>query len=408
MAIELNIQSQIQEYLNQAAFPATGSAKTIYVAKDTNLLYRWDGTDYVQVSAQTATLWGSIDGVLSNQTDLQSALDDKVDVIAGKGLSTNDYTNTEKSKLAGIQAGAEVNVNADWNATSGDAQILNKPDLSTYATDSELTSGLATKEDAISAATTADYFRGDKTFQPLNKSAVGLSNVDNTSDADKPVSSATQTALNNKQNAITLTTTGTSGAATLVGDTLNIPQYSGGSGGGNVGIHALLPLASGQTVTAAINAISITPTTTVLNRLYANVFIPNQNITTSSLRINCATAAAGGLAKIFIYSDNNGSPDSLLYGSSDLDLSTTGIKTATTTFNFVAGTRYWIGAHLNNATSQLSFLAIGQLTPLYNTTISTSAGIVIATVNYASGLPSTFPSPTFGTSGAPVIGITKA
>ena len=178
--------------------------------------------------------------------------------------------------------------------------------------------------------------------------------------------------------------------------------------GGNVGIHALLPLASGQTVTAAINAISITPTTTVLNRLYANVFIPNQNITTSSLRINCATAAAGGLAKIFIYSDNNGSPDSLLYGSSDLDLSTTGIKTASTTFNFVAGTRYWIGAHLNNATSQLSFLAIGQLTPLYNTTISTSAGIVIATVNYASGLPSTFPSPTFGTSGAPVIGITKA
>lgn len=31
------------------------------------------------------------------------------------------------SKLAGIQAGAEVNVNADWNAVSGDAQILNKP-----------------------------------------------------------------------------------------------------------------------------------------------------------------------------------------------------------------------------------------------------------------------------------------
>jgi hypothetical protein len=34
---------------------------------------------------------------------------------------------TEKTKLAGIAAGAEVNVNPDWNATSGDAQILNKP-----------------------------------------------------------------------------------------------------------------------------------------------------------------------------------------------------------------------------------------------------------------------------------------
>lgn len=39
----------------------------------------------------------------------------------------NNYTTTEKSKLAGIAAGAEVNVNADWTAGSGDAQILNKP-----------------------------------------------------------------------------------------------------------------------------------------------------------------------------------------------------------------------------------------------------------------------------------------
>ncbi|MCB8964380.1 MAG: fibrobacter succinogenes major paralogous domain-containing protein [Bacteroidales bacterium] len=40
----------------------------------------------------------------------------------------------DKSKLDGVAAGAEVNVNADWNATSGDAQILNKPDLTVYAT----------------------------------------------------------------------------------------------------------------------------------------------------------------------------------------------------------------------------------------------------------------------------------
>lgn len=39
----------------------------------------------------------------------------------------NNYTTTEKSKLSGIAAGAEVNVNADWTAGSGDAQILNKP-----------------------------------------------------------------------------------------------------------------------------------------------------------------------------------------------------------------------------------------------------------------------------------------
>jgi len=40
-----------------------------------------------------------------------------------------------------------------------------------------------------------------------------------------------QAALNAKQNNLTLTTTGTSGAATLVGSTLNIPQYSGGGSG---------------------------------------------------------------------------------------------------------------------------------------------------------------------------------
>ena len=45
------------------------------------------------------------------------------------GATSNDYTTAEKNKLEGIQAGAEVNVNADWNSTSGDAQILNKPTI---------------------------------------------------------------------------------------------------------------------------------------------------------------------------------------------------------------------------------------------------------------------------------------
>jgi len=38
---------------------------------------------------------------------------------------------SEKTKLAGIATGAEVNVNADWNSTSGDSQILNKPTIPT-------------------------------------------------------------------------------------------------------------------------------------------------------------------------------------------------------------------------------------------------------------------------------------
>lgn len=62
-------------------------------------------------------------------TKLKLLLAGKVDKVDGKGLSSNDYTAEEKAKLATIEQGAEVNVNADWNAVTGDSAILNKPDV---------------------------------------------------------------------------------------------------------------------------------------------------------------------------------------------------------------------------------------------------------------------------------------
>lgn len=59
------------------------------------------------------------------------------------------------------------------------------------------------KEDKIIAWTTGQYYRWDKTWQTLDKTAVWLSNIDNTTDLNKPVSMATQTALNAKQATIT-------------------------------------------------------------------------------------------------------------------------------------------------------------------------------------------------------------
>lgn len=41
---------------------------------------------------------------------IKTALNGKVDVVDGKGLSTNDYTTAEKNKLSGIASGAQVNV----------------------------------------------------------------------------------------------------------------------------------------------------------------------------------------------------------------------------------------------------------------------------------------------------------
>lgn len=61
----------------------------------------------------------------------------KVDKVDGKGLSTNDYTTADKTKLAGISEGAEVNVQPNWNETnsSSDAYIQNKPTIPTALAD---------------------------------------------------------------------------------------------------------------------------------------------------------------------------------------------------------------------------------------------------------------------------------
>lgn len=51
---------------------------------------------------------------------------------------------------------------------------------------------------ALATGTSAQYVQGDGTLQTLNSASVGLQNVNNTSDANKPVSTAQQTALNLK------------------------------------------------------------------------------------------------------------------------------------------------------------------------------------------------------------------
>jgi len=56
----------------------------------------------------------------------------KVNTVAGKGLSTEDYSSLEKEKLVTIETSAQVNVKPDWTAEAGSpAEILNKPTLAT-------------------------------------------------------------------------------------------------------------------------------------------------------------------------------------------------------------------------------------------------------------------------------------
>jgi len=84
---------------------------------------------------------------------------------------------------------------------------------------------LATKEPTITAGTTGQYYRGDKTFQTLDKSAVGLGNVDNTSDANKPVSTAQQTALDLKQNSLGFTPEDSANKSTSTSDSASSVKF---------------------------------------------------------------------------------------------------------------------------------------------------------------------------------------
>jgi hypothetical protein len=91
-------------------------------------------------------------------TATQTALDGKVDKVAGKGLSDENYTLTEKQKLAGIEAGAQVNtvtsVNSQTGAVvipvfSGDYNDLtNKPTIPTLTSQLTNDSGFITTSGA--------------------------------------------------------------------------------------------------------------------------------------------------------------------------------------------------------------------------------------------------------------------
>ena len=72
---------------------------------------------------------GAVDSV-NGQTGV--VVLDQDDIL--DGTTYKQYSLTEKNKLAGIAEGAEVNVNADWNAVSGDAEILNKPTIPDVST----------------------------------------------------------------------------------------------------------------------------------------------------------------------------------------------------------------------------------------------------------------------------------
>ena len=102
-------------------------------------------------------------GITSEQataiSDNTAALANKVDKDGAKGLSTNDFTTADKSKLDGIDAGAQVNVKPDWNAATGNvAEILNKPIIPAAADGSEIKVNGSTSITVSGTGTDADPY----------------------------------------------------------------------------------------------------------------------------------------------------------------------------------------------------------------------------------------------------------
>jgi len=88
-----------------------------------------EGSSSAQAQFRSTNSGNTLYNVPASSGTLALTSDIASDSAVAANTAKNSYPSADASKLAGIAAGAEVNVNADWNATSGDAQILNKPSI---------------------------------------------------------------------------------------------------------------------------------------------------------------------------------------------------------------------------------------------------------------------------------------
>lgn len=125
---------------------------------------------------------------------------DPQDITAAQATSLLDVFSTTIKGLVPASGGGVANfLRADgtWVAPAGGSGGVSTwgAITGTLSLQADLQSALNGKEGLITVGTSAQYIKGDKTLGTLNKVAVGLANADNTSDAAKPISTATASAL---------------------------------------------------------------------------------------------------------------------------------------------------------------------------------------------------------------------
>lgn len=183
--------------------PGTGESGKIYIVQDTNLTYRWSGTGYVEISKSLAL----------GETSSTAYPGDK-------GKATTDKLNKTSNKV--VVGPVTVNPSTDkvvlkyqthFTSTNSDSEDSHTINAATTSQAGVMTSADKTKLNGLKdqAGITSDidavqtnletHINNKSNPHEVTKDQVGLSEVDNTSDANKPISTATQNALNSKFNA---------------------------------------------------------------------------------------------------------------------------------------------------------------------------------------------------------------
>lgn len=180
--------------------PDTGESGKIYIVQDTNLTYRWSGTDYVEISKSLAL------GETSSTAypgDKGKATTDKLNKTSDKVVVGPTTVNPSTDKIV-------LKYQTHFTSTNSDSEDSHTINAATTSQAGVMSSADKTKLNGLKyqAGITSDinavqtnletHINNKSNPHEVTKDQVGLGNVDNTSDANKPISNATQTALNGK------------------------------------------------------------------------------------------------------------------------------------------------------------------------------------------------------------------
>lgn len=183
--------------------PGTGESGKIYIVQDTNLTYRWSGTAYVEISKSLAL------GETSSTAypgDKGKATTDKLNKTSDKVVVGPTTVNPSTDKIVIKYQTHFTSTNSDNEdshtinaATTSQAGVMSSADK-TKLNGLKDQAGITSDIDAVQT-NLETHINNKSNPHEVNKAQVGLGNVDNTSDANKPISTATQNALNSKFNA---------------------------------------------------------------------------------------------------------------------------------------------------------------------------------------------------------------